>query len=154
MTVFYADSSVLVKRHLPERGTAWFRALTAPRAGNRIETARLSMVEVISAFNRRVREGTLSAADYVPVRDDFLARCRRSYRLIPLTAVLLGRTRLLLERHPLRTYDALHLASALEVSARLASAGLPQLTFLAADARLLVAATAEGLPTDNPNNYP
>ena len=154
MPVFYADSSVLVKRHLPERGSAWFRALTAPRSANRIETARLSMVEVLSAFNRRVREGTLSAADYVPVRDDFLARCRRSYRLVPITTALLGRTRILLERHPLRTYDALHLASALEVSGRLAIAGLPQLTFLAADARLLAAATAEGLAIDDPNNYP
>lgn len=155
MPVFYADSSALVKRHLPERGSAWFRTLTAAGAGNRIETARLSLVEVISAFNRRVREGTLPAADYIAVRDDFLARCRRrNYRLVPLTAALLGRTRILLERHPLRTYDALHLASALEVSGRLGRAGLPQLTFLAADGRLLAAATAEGLPTDNPNNYP
>ncbi len=113
MAVFYADSSVLVKRHLPEQGSAWFRALTAPRSGNRIETARLSLVEIVSAFNRRVREGTLQPADYLAVRDDFLARCRRSYRLVPMTNALLGRTRVLLERHPLCTYDALHLASAL-----------------------------------------
>ena len=154
MPVFYADSSVLVKRHLPERGSTWFRALTAPRTGNRIETARLSMVEVISALNRRLREGTLPHSDYPAVRDDFLARCRRSYRLVPLTHALLSHTRTLLEHYPLRTYDALHLASALEVNGRLVSAGLSQLTFLAADGRLLGAAMAEGLAVDNPNNYP
>lgn len=154
MAVFYADSSVLVKRHLPERGSAWFRALTAPRSGNRIETARLSIVEVVSAFNRRVREGTLQPVDYAAIRDDFLARCRRHYRLVPIMNVLLGHTRVLLERHPLRTYDALHLASALTVNAQLIGAGRPGLTFLAADARLLTAAAAEGLAVDNPNNYP
>lgn len=154
MPVFYADSSVLVKRHLPEPGSAWFRALTAPRLGNRIETARLSLIEVVSAFNRRVREGTLPSTNYVAVRDDFLARCRRSYRLVPITNSLLGRTRGLLERHPLRSYDALHLASALEVNIQLTGAGRAPLTFLAADARLLAAALAEGLAVDNPNNYP
>lgn len=54
----------------------------------------------------------------------------------------------------MRAYDALHLASAPEVHLRLTSAGLPPLTFLAADDRLLGAATAEGLPVDNPNRYP
>jgi predicted nucleic acid-binding protein len=122
--------------------------------GSRIETARLSMVEVVSALNRRVREGTLPPVDYPAVRDDFLARCRRSYRLIPITNALLVRTRDLLERHPLRTYDALHLASALEVNAQLVSGQRPGLTFLAADQRLLTAAAAEGLTVDNPNNYP
>jgi hypothetical protein len=32
--------------------------------------------------------------------------------------------------------------------------GLPALTFLAADTRLLAAAQAEGLRADNPNNHP
>ncbi|NCC30919.1 MAG: PIN domain-containing protein [Chloroflexia bacterium] len=154
MPVFYADSSVLVKRHVPERGSAWFRALTAPRAGHRIETARLSLVEVVSAFNRRVREGTLQPDDYRMLRNDFLARCRRTYRLVPVTNMLLKRTQSLLERHPLRTYDALHLASALEVNGQLVGSQRDGLIFLAADQRLITAALVEGLQVDNPNNYP
>jgi uncharacterized protein len=154
MPTFYADSSALVKRRLPERGSAWFRQLTAPSAGNRIQTARLSLVEVVSALNRRVREGTLAVADYPIVRDDFLARCRRTYRIVPFTTVLLERTRTLLETHPLRAYDALHLASALMVNMQLVTAGQPSLTFLAADMRLLAAASAEGLAVDNPDNHP
>jgi predicted nucleic acid-binding protein len=154
MSTFYANSSALVKRHLPERGSAWIRQLTAPGSRNRIETARLSLVEVVSALNRRVREGTLAAADYPIVRDDFLARCRRSYRIVPLTNSLLARTRLLIEAHPLRTYDALHLASALMVNTELVAAGQLPLTFIASDVRLLAAASAEGLNVDNPDNHP
>lgn len=154
MAIFYADSSVLVKRHVQEHGSMWFRYLTAPRARNRIETSRLSLVEVISALSRRVREGTLPLTVYAAVRDDFLACCRRRYRIVPITGDVLHRAQHLLEQHPLRAYDALHLASALEVHLRLTSAGLPPLTFLAADDQLLGAATAEGLPVDNPHRYP
>lgn len=154
MAVFYADSSVLVKRHIPESGSIWFRNLTASRSGNRIEAARLSLSEVISALNRRVREGTLTVADYQIARNDFLARCRRSYRLIPLTNPLLTRTRALLEQYPLRSYDALHLAAALAVQERLNIAGQAPLTFLAADHRLLNAAQAEGLVVDDPSRHP
>jgi hypothetical protein len=64
MPTFYADSSVLVKRHLPEPGSLWFRNLTMPTLNNGIHTLRLSVVEVVSALNRRVREGTLAVVDY------------------------------------------------------------------------------------------
>lgn len=153
MPWFYADSSVLVKRHLPELGSTWFRALTAPRSRNRIATAQLSLVEVMSAFNRRVREQALSATEYETVRDDFLARYQRTYQIVPITDPLLKRTRLLLEQHPLRSYDALHLAAALAVRERLLAIGQP-LVFLAADTRLLAAATSEGFTVENPNNHP
>jgi predicted nucleic acid-binding protein len=53
----------------------------------------------------------------------------------------------------LRAYDSIQLATALEVYARLVSAG-QTLNFIAADTRLLQAALAAGLPTDNPNNHP
>lgn len=68
MAIFYADSSVLVKRHIQAQGSVWFRYLTASRAGNRIETVRLSMIEVISALNRRVGRN---------VATDGLCRCAR-----------------------------------------------------------------------------
>lgn len=56
MADYYADSSVLVKRHVNETGAAWFRALCSPEAGNTIITARISMAEVYSlAANARRR---------------------------------------------------------------------------------------------------
>jgi hypothetical protein len=47
MADYYADSSVLVKRHVREAGTDWFMALADPATGNTIITAHLSVVEVI-----------------------------------------------------------------------------------------------------------
>lgn len=152
MAVFYADSSVLVKRHVAEPGSMWMHRLCAPAAGHTIVVSRISTVEVISALNRRRREGSLSEAAYPVVRDDFLALCRRQYRLIRITHQLLSQTHALLERHPLRSYDALHLASALAAQDRLHAAALPALTFLAADDRLRTAAQAEGLAVDMPGD--
>ncbi len=154
MTDYYADSSVLVKRHVDEIGSAWFRALADLSAGNLIITARLSTIEVYSALNRRLREAHLDVADYTQIANDFDALCATEYELIELTPLLVERTRSVLERYPLRAYDAVQLASALVVREALASAGLPPPTFLGADDRLLNAVRAEGLMTDNPILHP
>lgn len=154
MAVFYADSSVLVKRHVNEIGSGWVQQLFNPAQQHTIITVRLSTVEVISALNRRVREGTLAQLVYRAVHDDFLALCRTQYRIVVLSSALFTRARALLERHPLRTYDALHLAAALVAHRRVVASGTAPLTFLAADQRLLAAAAAEGLATDNPLTHP
>lgn len=48
MADYYADSSVLVKRHVNEIGSTWVRALVDPAAGNVMITSRVSIVEVYS----------------------------------------------------------------------------------------------------------
>ncbi len=152
MTDFYADSSVLVKRHIAERGSAWFRTLAHPSTGNTIITAQITIVEVVSAFNRRVREATLTRVGYARIRADFDALCGTEYRLVSTS--LLERARDLLEHDPLRAYDAVQLAAGLIANDTLLASGIPALTFLSADTRLLNAAAAEGLGTDDPNIYP
>lgn len=154
MADYYADSSALVKRHVHETGTVWFQALTDPIAGNVIVTARVSMVEVYSAFNRRVREAHLNRADYAQIVTDFISICATEYELIELTPAVVNRAKILLESYPLRAYDAIQLASALITNDTLQVGGLPPLIFLAADANLLNVARVEGLMTDNPNLYP
>jgi hypothetical protein len=59
MADYYTDSSVLVKRHIQEIGASWFQALADPPAANVIITARISLLEVYSAFNRWLREAYL-----------------------------------------------------------------------------------------------
>jgi hypothetical protein len=112
------------------------------------------MVEVYSALNRRLREAHLSIVDYAQIATDFATFCAAEYQLIELTAPVVDRSRLLLEHHPLRAYDAVQLSSALQVNEALQAANLPALTFLAADVQLLAVAQAEGLTTDNPNDHP
>jgi hypothetical protein len=57
-------------------------------------------------------------------------------------------------RHPLRGYDAVHLACALRLNRALVAQHLPPLVFVCADNDLLSAAAAEGLAIENPNDYP
>jgi predicted nucleic acid-binding protein len=54
----YVDTSALVKRYVAEVGSAWVRRLLAHPAQYVIYTSALSQVEVISALQRRVREGS------------------------------------------------------------------------------------------------
>lgn len=154
MAELYADSSVLVKRHVGEAGTRWFRGLADPLSGNLILTTRLSIVEVYSALNRRVREGTLDPTTYAALAADFDGVCAAEYRLLELGPVVAARARRLLEQHPLRAYDAIQLATALSANDLLLASGLQALTFLSADTRLLRAARAEGLAIDDPNDHP
>lgn len=82
MADYYADSSTLVKRHVHERGTIWLRALCDPTTGNVVITARISMVEVYSALNRRQREAHLCATDYAHIVADFPRYARPSTSLL------------------------------------------------------------------------
>jgi len=67
---------------------------------------------------------------------------------------MIDQAMLLTQNHRLRGYDAVQLATALDVQATTLAAGLPGLTFLAADDDLITAAHAEGLPSDNPRAHP
>ena len=153
MAEYYADSSVLVKRHIPEAGTIWFRAIADPASSNLIITARISVVEVYSALNRRVREGTLDPNAYTTLAADFDSVCTAEYRLIELGSIVAGRACGLLGQHPLRAYDAVQLATALSANDLLLASGLQALTFLSADTRLLSAAQAEGMAVNDPNAH-
>ena len=154
MNVFYyADSSALVKRHIPEIGSAWIEQEFDAAAGNRVITAKLTVIEVLSAMNRRQREANISATEYAKFSSDFLAFVQSDYRVFELTDAILPEAQRLLETHPLRAGDAIQLASALHANVQLQSANLPALIFLASDVRLLTAANSEGLQTDDPKNH-
>jgi uncharacterized protein len=116
--------------------------------------ARVSSVEVYSALSRRVREGSLDPTTYAEIAADFDGVCAAEYRMIELTPKVVVRACGLLERHPLRAYDAVQLATALSTNDQLQAANLQALAFLSADARLLAAAQAEGLAIDDPNAHP
>jgi uncharacterized protein len=77
-----------------------------------------------------------------------------SYTVIGVTVEVVYQAEDLLERYPLRAYDAIQLASALVANRRLSATGLPELLFVSADTRLLNAAIAEGITTDSPDAHP
>lgn len=150
---YYADSSALIKRHVPETGSSWVKQEFAQSSGNDVITSKLSVAEVLSGLNRRKREASISAADYTKFSKDFTAVSRFQYRLMDLTDAVLLEAQRLLETHPLRAGDAIQLASALLANAELQSANPPALIFLASATRLLTVAASEGVQTDDPQNH-
>ena len=103
MADYYPDSSVLVKRHVNEIGNGWFRALADPASGCVIITSRVSIIEVYSAFNRRVREASLIPVGYTQLAADFPSIYVTEYQIVELTAAIADRARVLLEHHRVRT---------------------------------------------------
>jgi predicted nucleic acid-binding protein len=150
---YYVDSSALVKRHISEIGSGWIEKEFDPASGNKITSAKLSIVEVFSAMNRRLRELSISGAEYTKFSNDFLSFVETEYEMIDLSDAVLLESQRLLENYPLRAGDAVQLASALLANTQLQSAKLPTLIFLASDVRLLSAAKHEGLQTDDPQNH-
>ena len=62
---------------------------------------------------------------------------------------MLQRAALLADTHALRGYDAVQLAAAMEVRLQ-----VPALILVSADTELNSAATAEGMPVEDPNTHP
>ncbi len=151
---YYADSSALVKRHIPEIGSAWIEKEFDIASGNRVITSKFTIIEVLSAMNRRQREASISQTEYDQFSSDFLSFVQSDYRIFELTDSVLIESQRLLENYPLRAGDAVQLASTLLANSQLQTAKLPSIIFLASDIRLLSAAKDEGLQIDDPQNHP
>ena len=154
MSVYFLDSSALVKRYVTETGSAWVRSLAVPEARNSLIIARITWVEVLSALAHRQREGSLTPNDVAWAIQTFRYDLDMQYQVVELDPALAQAAGTLVTRHPLRAYDAVQLASALRVQSGLGQVQAPTFTFLAADDQLIVIAQANGLLTDNPNHHP
>lgn len=153
MSIYFLDSSALVKRYIPETGTAWILSLCTKSSTSAIFIAKVTPVELISAFARQYHDGEMKLPVFQGYRQLVLLHNKNQYQVMSLSSVVVLKACDLHESYRLRAYDSVQLASALELQKRL-TAGRQTLTFVSADARLLQAATSEGLTVDNPNNYP
>jgi uncharacterized protein len=127
MSVFYVDSSALVRLATDEPGAEAVSALISHDA--EIMTSSVALVEVRRALGR-------IAPGYDP--DDVLDQCI----VIALDAGVIARAGLLAPA-TLRSLDAIHVASALTVAADLDA-------FVTCDQRQASAAVAAGLPVQVP----
>jgi uncharacterized protein len=114
----------------------------------------LTQPEIVSALQRRVRGGTLEAHQAPHLAQQVLEHMTQSYALATTTPPVITQACAWLHRHPLRAYEALHLACALAVREAITRQQLSGLVFVAADDALLAAAAAEGFPVDNPLQHP
>ncbi len=153
MSVFFFDSSAVTKKYVRETGTAWVIYVFRPKSPDRVYIAEIALVEVICALTRRHRGRTLITADFTKVSNRFRRNFAGNFFKIETNLPVIEQAAALAERHALRGYDAVQLAAALEANIERTTAGLAPLTLVTADTDLLVAGTAEGLTTDDPNNH-
>jgi predicted nucleic acid-binding protein len=110
----------------------------------------LTTVEFFSILARYQRESKLMPANALVLQSGFLADYENEYLSVPLENGVLGRARDLISRYPLRSLDAIQLASAIEAVNTLAA----PMVFISGDNKLLSAAAGEGFSIDNPNAHP
>src|SRR2546427_4451426 len=144
MPAYYFDTSALAKRYVVEVGSTWVQAIVTQQSGQTIYTSVLTQPEIVSALRRRVREGLLEAPEAERLAQQVLEHMTQSYALAAITPSVITQACMLLHRHPLRAYDALHVACALAVREAIAPRQLAELVFVAADVPLLAAAAAGG----------
>ncbi len=150
--LYYFDSSVVVKRYAKETGSTWVKQLFGPSLSNKICFSQVTNIEVAAGLSKKVRTGELSQKHYQLALQLFLDDLDNGdYNIIPVNDDVVKLAIDLTRQHPLRAYDALHLATAISLNRALGLAKLPLLAFICADKSLLVAARDEGLIVDNPN---
>jgi predicted nucleic acid-binding protein len=137
--ILYLDTSSLVKLYVVEPGSEEVRRLV-DRA-ELVSTSVVAYPEACAAFARRHREKSLTPAGHRRARAAFEADWPRLVAL-EVADPLARRAGHLAERHRLRGFDALHLASYLTVVEEFAG---EKVHFSAADQALVRAARAAAL---------
>ena len=136
----YFDTSALIKRFVEESGSKRVEAILDGEP--LLATSKVAYAEVHAGLARKLREKAFSAAAHRRTSrafdDDW-----RAYVRVDLADPLLLIVRDLVRRHPLRGFDAIHLASAIRLQEQLGE----EIRLVASDDRLLTAAGEEGLQT-------
>jgi uncharacterized protein len=141
----YLDTSALLKLFIEEEGSRRVRALAGGRRGAAVLlVSRLGYTEAAVSLARMVHLGRLLAAD-LPLQLGHLADYwDQSIQEVDLSSDVLNDACQLAQRFPLRTYDAIHLASAREAKRMLRGVFDGEVQFLAFDAALVRAACGVG----------
>jgi predicted nucleic acid-binding protein len=141
--MIYLDSSALVKRHAQEEGTDFVKSILAGKG--LITRSKLTYPEILSALIRKVRAGEIERKTFNGIVDMFNKDWDHVF-VLDFDNDLLQVLKMLIEKHPLKAGDAIHLSSAswLKLSSK------TDVTFVAFDSSLLKAAGAEELQVMNP----
>ena len=147
MSVYYLDTSALVKLYVREPGTEQMLRLADPAGGHALALLGLTRVEFRSAVRQRERAGDVAediADNLIDSMDEHLANF---FLVQPLTDLVIEEAAALLDRHALKAYDAVQLAGCIMLRARLGR----HATFVCSDRQLVRAAEDEGMTVLDPS---
>lgn len=115
MKIFF-DSSAFAKRYIDEPGSDSVEAIC--QKATELALSAICMPEIISAMNRRIREGSISQTQYRQIKT-CLATEIADVTIINLLPEVVADAILVLENNTVRAMDALHVACALQWNADL-----------------------------------
>lgn len=148
MGAFYFDSSGLVKSYVQETGTAWVQAIINAKPANESFITLVTAAEIVAAITRRRKMNLISVSDATTAIAAFKGQLKGQFKVLIVDSAMD-----LAEKHKLRGYDSIQLASALTLEAEMTANGVGPLTFISADVELNQAAILEGLLIEDPNQH-
>jgi predicted nucleic acid-binding protein len=129
----FLDTSAFVKRYVAEQGSD--KVMELCQQADILIVSVICLPEMISTLSRLLREKKLTKTDFRKLKSDAMADLA-DVDICQITPNVLVSAVSLLESHPLRAMDALHVACALAVESDI---------FASADHRQLSAARKAGL---------
>ena len=132
MKTFF-DSSSFAKRYVDEVGSGAVDDFCM--GASELGLCVICAPEILSALNRRLREGSISSSDYAEAKGS-LSFDVRDVVVINLTPAVISTCVSILESNAIRAMDALHVSCAVEWKAQL---------FVSSDTRQAAAARNAGL---------
>jgi predicted nucleic acid-binding protein len=136
--ILYLDTSSLVKFYVEEESSQTVRDEVSEATA--VATSTIAYVEAQAAFATKHRDGDLSGQEYTHILNT-LRQEWGTYLTMDVSEPIITLAGDLTEKHDLRGFDAIHLASALALRDKTQTA----VAFSCADERLKSAAEAQGL---------
>jgi predicted nucleic acid-binding protein len=141
--ILYLETSRLVKLYVEEAESEKTAGLVD--GAEFMATSIVSYVEARAAFARKLRDGGLAESAHRMAKAGLDADWER-FIVLYAAMDLVREAGRLAEKHGLRGFEAIHLASALSLNS--GAGGRLSIVFASADAKLNEAARLEGLKTD------
>jgi len=116
--IVYLDTSSLVKLYVEEDESSKVYALV--RSSEVLATSLVAYAEARAAFARRFREKAFTPEEHDRIKE-FFDRDWSSYLILSVTGDMIRLAGDLAEKHALRGFDSIHLASALTLQRELSS---------------------------------
>ena len=143
--ILYLDTSALVKRYFYEKYSD--DVISRWKSATQIVTSFVAYAETMASMYRKKRESDLADTLISKITDSF-HRDWESFIRVKVNDNLNGYIDRVVEKYPLRGFDAIHLASAIVIHERLPE----DFVFACFDNRLARAAQSEGLETFPPED--
>ena len=143
MPVYYLETSALLKKYRPERGTDVVTELFDKKGQLEVFiTSYLTVVEIASVTTRLLRARTITRRAHNRILGNLSHDTNEAILLQPISDGVVLEAVILSQRHAIRAPDAIHLSTAMRARA---TAPSDSFYFLGSDARLNSACRSSGL---------